>query len=194
MHRSMLVCGAATCLIALSGCSHAPSIADVGVGPGTRASPLTIYVRACSRSAVHAVWLAEHQGGSRTSFGVPIYWQVVSREGSARSVYFVGQRPSGFETTVSLADLPREAHFFFEVNVDEAGMGFALEDLRRGQVYTSDYRYVPTNTYLDPAEVSSRTSICEPLAAGHWRRRLLRDRRACDCRRSCCAASVVDHC
>ncbi|MGH3066897.1 MAG: hypothetical protein ACRDOF_11435 [Gaiellaceae bacterium] len=98
--------------------------------------------------------LAELQGGSRTSFGVPIYWQIVSRRGSARSVYRVGVRPAGFETTVPFGDLPSTPHFFYGVDVGEAGMGFTLDDLRRGQVLTSDYRYVSIGRYLDDARAA----------------------------------------
>src|SRR6266511_2183676 len=96
---------AAIFLVTLSGCSVSSSDPGMGIGPGSGTSPLTIYAEASfAGSGPHLVSLSELIGGSRTSFGVPIYWQIASRTGSARSVYRVGRRPPGFVTTVPFVE------------------------------------------------------------------------------------------
>jgi hypothetical protein len=127
-----------TALVGFAGCSVEPDI-DVSVGRGSAEGPLTVYVPTCRPSGTHVISLSELVGGSRTSGGVPIYWQIASRAGSRRAVYTVGGTNPGFFTSVPLVErLARGPGDFYEIEVDgTGGGGFTFSDPRRAQVVTS---------------------------------------------------------
>jgi hypothetical protein len=122
----------------LGSCAVEPDI-DVAVGRGSGDSPLTIYVATCGRSGTHVVSLSENIGGSRTQWGVPIYWQVVSRKGSRRAVYRVGREHPGFVTSVPLLEgVASGPGDFYEIDVDGiTALGFTFSDLQRAHAVTS---------------------------------------------------------
>lgn len=123
----------------LGSCSVEPDIA-VAVSRGSGDSPLTIYVATCGRAGAHVVSLSETIGGSRTQWGVPIYWQIVSREGSRRAVYRVGRDHPGFVTSVPLVEGVADGlGDFYTVDVDGVSApGFTFGDLQEPSA-------VPTN-------------------------------------------------
>ena len=128
----------AAALVGLASCSVEPDI-DVAVAPGSGKRPLKVYVATCGWSGTHVVSLSELVGGSRTLWGVPIYWQIASKTGSRRVVYTVGEAPAGFVTSVPLVErLARGPGEFYEIDVDGVGgPGFTFDELRSAQVVTT---------------------------------------------------------
>lgn len=134
----LLALVAAALVGGLGSCSVEPNI-DVAVGRGSGDGPLTLYVTTCGESGSHVISLSERIGGSRTSWGVPIYWQIVSRAGSRRAVYRVGRAPPGFVTSVPLRErVSRGPGDFYAIDIDGGGAGFTFSDLQRARVAPSE--------------------------------------------------------
>lgn len=161
----------ATAVVGFRGCSYDPDI-DLAVTRGSGDSPLRVYVKQCGQFGAHVISFSELIGGSRTSWGVPIYWQIASRAGSRRAVYQVGRPQPGFATTVPLvADFPRGHGDFYEIDVDGIGrMGFTFDDVQSGRVLTNDYGTMSERDY-----VASLGAECQPGDDGRdrWLLRLL---------------------
>ncbi|HMI99109.1 MAG TPA: hypothetical protein VK488_04685 [Gaiellaceae bacterium] len=125
----------------LGRCSPYPDV-DAAVARGSGDSPLTVYVSACGRSGSHVVSLSENVGGSRTTWGVPIYWEIVSRAGSRRAVYEVGRAPPGFVTSVPLLERVASGRGdFYEIDIDGFPAGsFTLSDLPKARGVSGECR------------------------------------------------------
>jgi hypothetical protein len=104
--------------------------------------------------------LSEPVGGSRTAWGVPIHWQIVSRAGSRQVAYVIGRQAAGFVTTVPLPE--SLAGGTYELDIDgapgSAGPAVPFGNAQRGRVITDDGSSIPISQYLEGLGQECRTS------------------------------------
>jgi hypothetical protein len=124
---------AVSSLMSLTGCSVEPNF-DVAVAGGSNGRPLEFDVTTCGPSGVHVVTMSEPVGGSRTEYGVPIYWQIASSEGSRRARYPVGTVPQGFITTVPAVEpFAHSVGDFYDIEIDGVVVNFDPADAAKSE-------------------------------------------------------------
>jgi hypothetical protein len=148
-------------LAIVGACDTFPTFARIGVSPSEQ-HDLEIHYLGCPTELVYEVELAvlREETGSRADL---VIWQIRSEDGSAETVFPVGQVPAGFAETVSLSGPPPSNEELFasvETTYGPVGVGgFRMSDLEAGTIRASGRRNVEPAAFEDHARTSCQDAV-----------------------------------
>jgi hypothetical protein len=154
-------------VVALAGCSGSGGLdsrTGVSRSPSGEAQ---LHYALCPGEELTLIRAEELVGGSRTEFGVPIWWQIESDGAVVDGPVTVGSVPEGWTETVPYeAELPDDDLVGIEGTRDGMGMSFRPPTLREGEVLRGTYDTVSQERFEADAAAQCRATRRGAALAG----------------------------
>jgi hypothetical protein len=151
-------------LAGCSGSSGLDSRTGVSRSPSGEAQ---LHYALCEGERMTMIRAEELVGGSRTGYGVPIYWQIESDGAEISDPVIVGSVPGGWTETVHYrGTLPDDELIGIEGTRDRLGMSFRPAALREGEVLRGTYDTVSLEQFQSDADDECEATKRGALIAG----------------------------